>query len=172
MNRFYKRYSDLIFHLLNNNKWISITELSDKTEYSRSTIWRDLEILESIFPDGWILKKNENLGVRLIKPENGTLESLLTQIREKNSYLHTLKLILLNDGVDIPQISQEVYISRSTAYRHLEKLQEVVSEAGVTLTASPFKVMGDEKRLEDLSCNIWTLCQLELIPLKMIQSIR
>ncbi|MBR8645698.1 helix-turn-helix domain-containing protein [[Brevibacterium] frigoritolerans] len=45
MNRFYKRYSDLIFHLLNNNKWISIAELSEKTEYSRSTIWRDLEIL-------------------------------------------------------------------------------------------------------------------------------
>lgn len=147
MNRFYKRYSDLIFHLLNNNKWISIAELCDKTEYSKSTIWRDLEILESIFPDGWILKKNENLGVRLIKPENGTLESLLTQIREKNSYLHTLKLILLNDGVDIPQISQAVYISRSTAYRHLEKLQEVVSEAGVTLTASPFKVIGDEKKI-------------------------
>ncbi|MGM0838273.1 MAG: helix-turn-helix domain-containing protein [Bacillota bacterium] len=147
MNRFYKRYSDLIFLLLNEKKWSSIAEISHKTEYSRSTIWRDLEFLESIFPDGWILEKSEKIGVRLIKPENGTLESLLTQIREKNSYLHTLKLILLNDGVDIPQISQAVHISRSTAYRHLEKLQEVVSEAGVTLTASPFKVIGDEKRI-------------------------
>ncbi|MBR8645697.1 helix-turn-helix domain-containing protein [[Brevibacterium] frigoritolerans] len=78
----------------------------------------------------------------------------------------------MNDGVDIPQISQAVYISRSTAYRHLEKLQEVVSEAGVTLTASPFKVIGDEKRLEDSSRDIWTLCPLKPIPLKMIQSIR
>ncbi|WP_375794265.1 HTH domain-containing protein, partial [Peribacillus frigoritolerans] len=58
MNRFYKRYSDLIFHLLNSNKWIIIAELSEKTKYSRSTIWRDLEILESILPDGWILDKN------------------------------------------------------------------------------------------------------------------
>lgn len=150
MNRFYKRYSDLIFHLLNENKWSSIAEISKKTEYSKSTIWRDLEFLESIFPEGWSLEKNENLGVRLNKPENGTLESLLTQIREKNSYLHTLRLILLNDGVNIHQISQEVHISRSTAYRYLEKLQEVVNEAGVTLTASPFKVIGDEKKIRRL----------------------
>lgn len=147
MHRFYKRYSDLIFHLLNDNRWSSVAEISKKTEYSKSTIGRDLEFLESIFPEGWVLEKSETLGVRLIKPENGTLESLLTQIREKNSYLHTLKLILLNDGVDIPQICQEVHISRSTAYRYLEKLQEVVNEAGVTLTATPFKVIGDEKKI-------------------------
>lgn len=147
MNRFYKRYSDLIFHMLSENKWSSLAQLADKTGFSKSTIWRDLEFLETILPNEWKLEKHETLGVRLIKPESGTLESILGQIREKNSYFHTLKLILLNDGVDISQISQEVHISRSTAYRHIEKLQDVVQEAGLTLTASPFKLVGDEKNI-------------------------
>jgi len=147
MHRFNKRYTDLIFHLFNDNKWSSLAELSNKTDSAKSTIWRDLDYLESIFPEGWSIERHETLGVRLIKPENGTLESLLGHIKEKNSYLHTLKLILSNDGVDISQIMQEVHISRSTAYRHLEKLQEVVSEAGVTLTPSPFKVIGEEKKV-------------------------
>ncbi|MCE4047367.1 helix-turn-helix domain-containing protein [Bacillus sp. Au-Bac7] len=147
MNRFYKRYSDLIFQLLSEDKWNSLAVLSDKTGFSKTTIWRDLEFLESILPQDWVFEKNETFGVRLIKPENGTLENLLGQIREKNTYLHTLKIILLNDGVDVSQICQEVHISRSTAYRHLEKLQEVVEQAEVMLTASPFRLVGDEKKI-------------------------
>jgi len=147
MNRFYKRYSDLIFQLLSEEKWTSLAVLSDKTGFSKSTIWRDLEFLETILPEDWIFEKNETFGVRIIKPENGTMEGLLGQIREKNTYLHTLKIILLNDGVDVSQICQEVHISRSTAYRHLEKLQEVVEEAEVSLTASPFRLVGDEKKI-------------------------
>ena len=147
MNRFYKRYSDIIFQLLSEEKWNSLAVLSDKTGFSKTTIWRDLEFLESVLPEDWVFEKNEAYGVRLIKPENGTLEGLLGQIREKNTYLHTLKIILLNDGVDVSQICQEVHISRSTAYRHLEKLQEVVKEAEVTLTASPFRLEGDERKI-------------------------
>jgi biotin operon repressor len=147
MNRFTKRYSDIIFHLLSNHKWWSLAELSEKTGYSKSTIWRDIIFLESILPEDWSVEKNETQGVRLHKPENGTLERVLAQIREKNTYLLTLRLILLNDGVDISRISSEVHISRSGAYRHLEKLQDVVNEAGVTLTASPFKLVGDERKI-------------------------
>ncbi|MBT2687720.1 helix-turn-helix domain-containing protein [Bacillus sp. ISL-47] len=147
MNRFYKRYSDIIFYLLSENKWNSLAQLADKTGFSKSTIWRDLEFLETILPDDWKLEKHETFGIRLSKPESGTLESILGHIREKNSYFHTLKLILLNDGVDISQISQEVHISRSTAYRHIEKLQDVLQEAELTLTASPFKLVGDEKNI-------------------------
>lgn len=147
MNRFTKRYSDIIFNLLSDNKWWSLAELSERTGYSKSTIWRDIVFLESILPEDWSVEKNETQGVRLHKPENGTLEKVLAQIREKNTYLHTLRIILLNDGVDISQISAEVHISRSGAYRHLEKLEDVVNEAGVTLTASPFKLIGDERKI-------------------------
>lgn len=147
MNRFTKRYSDIIFNLLSDYKWWSLAELSERTGYSKSTIWRDIVFLESILPEDWSVEKNETQGIRLHKPENGTLEELLAQIREKNTYLHTLRLILLNDGVDISQISAEVHISRSGAYRHLEKLEDVVNEAGVTLTASPFKLIGDERKI-------------------------
>lgn len=35
MNRFYKRYSDVIFHLFKDNKWSNLAELSDKTGYSK-----------------------------------------------------------------------------------------------------------------------------------------
>ncbi|WP_349730547.1 BglG family transcription antiterminator [Peribacillus frigoritolerans] len=164
MNRFYKRYSDVVFHLFKDNKWSNLTELSDKTGYSKSTIRRDLKFLETLIPEGWGFEKSESLGICLIKPENGTLESLLVQIREKNSYFHILKLILLNDGVDISQISQEVHISRSTAYRHLEKLQEVVREAGVDLSASPFKLVGDEKKIRRFIMRNLDFATLETYP--------
>lgn len=161
MNRFTKRYSDLIYYLLSENKWWSLAELSEKTGYSKSTIWRDLIFLESILPEDWSMEKNETLGIRLHKPENGTLERLLAQIREKNTYLHTLRLILLNDGVDISQISAEVHISRSGAYRHLEKLQDVVNEAGVKLTTSPFKLIGDERKIRRFIMQYFDFMSLE-----------
>ncbi|MBG9587830.1 helix-turn-helix domain-containing protein [Cytobacillus firmus] len=147
MNRFYKRYSDLIFHLLSENNWISLAQLAERTGFSKSTIWRDLEFLETILPEDWKLEKHETLGVMLKKPESGTLESILREIREKNTYFHTLKLILMSDGIDISQISSKVHISRSTAYRHIEKLQEVLKESRLALTPSPFKVVGDERNI-------------------------
>ncbi|WP_139325625.1 helix-turn-helix domain-containing protein [Paenibacillus sp. FSL R5-0490] len=147
MNRFYKRYSDLIFHLLSENKWISLAQLAERTGFSKSTIWRDLEFMETILPENWKLEKHETLGVKLKKPESGTLESILREIREKNTYFHTLKLILLSDGIDISEVANKVHISRSTAYRHIEKLQEVLKESQLTLTPSPFKVVGDERNI-------------------------
>lgn len=75
MNRFYKRYSDLIFHLLSENKWISLAQLAERTGFSKSTIWRDLEFLETILPEDWKLEKHETFGVRLRKPESGTLKA-------------------------------------------------------------------------------------------------
>ncbi|PFJ08828.1 hypothetical protein COD67_22595 [Bacillus cereus] len=150
MNRFGKRYSDLIFHLFYAEKWSSLAELSEKTKFSKSTIYRDLEFLETIFPEGWGFEKQEGSKIRLLKPENGTLENLMGKIREEDPYFHILNLVLMNNGVTISQISQELHISRSTVYRHLEKLKDVIQQAGVTLSASPFKIEGEEKKIRRL----------------------
>jgi len=145
MYQFIGRYGDLIIHLFDENNWNSLAELSAKTGYSKSTIWRDLEFLETILPDGWEFEKDEVRGIYLKKPKNGTFESLLGQIRSQNEYFQILMFIIMNNGVDITQITEKVHISRSTAYRHLEKLKQMIEQEGVSLTISPFKLEGEEK---------------------------
>ncbi len=139
------RYADLIIHFFNGDNWHNLADLSLKTGYSKSTIWRDLDFLETVLPVGWQFEKDDARGIFLKKPENGTLENLLGQIRDQNEYLQILKLIILNNGVDISQITENVHISRSTAYRHLEKIKELIRESGISLSVSPFKLEGDEK---------------------------
>ncbi|PET57000.1 hypothetical protein CN514_15435 [Bacillus sp. AFS001701] len=145
MHRFMGRYADLIIHFFNGDNWHNLADLSLKTGFSKSTIWRDLEFLETVLPKGWQFEKDDTRGIFLKKPENGTLENLLGQIRDQNEYFQILKLIILNNGVDISQITENVHISRSTAYRHLEKIKQLIKESGISLSVSPFKLEGDEK---------------------------
>lgn len=147
MYRFIGRFADLVLHLFDDNGWNSLSELSEKTGYPKSTIWRDLEFLETILPEGWSFEKDDSRGIFLTKPENGTFESLLVEIRAKNEYFQIFMLIVMNNGVDISQITEEVHISRSTAYRHLEKIKEIINQAGVSLSLSPFKLEGEEKKI-------------------------
>ncbi|WP_081092495.1 helix-turn-helix domain-containing protein [Peribacillus simplex] len=147
MNRFNDRYSELMYHLFYEDTWCSLNELSKKTGYSKSTLWRDLLHTGSTLPPEWKIEKNEVQGVRLIKPKNGTIEELWFHLKSENTYFQTLELILLNNGVTINYITQHVHISRSTVYRQLEKIEEVVKSAGVQLTYSPYKIVGDEKKI-------------------------
>ncbi|WP_285769504.1 helix-turn-helix domain-containing protein [Peribacillus sp. SI8-4] len=98
-------------------------------------------------PPEWKIEKNEIQGVRLIKPKNGTIEELWFLLKSENTYFQTLELILFNKGVTINNITRHVHISRSTVYRQLEKIEEVVKSAGVQLSSSPYKIIGDEKKI-------------------------
>lgn len=146
MNRFNDRYSKLLYHLFYEDNWCSLTELSKKTGYSKSTLWRDILHMSSNLPPEWKIEKNEVQGVRLLKPKHGTLEELWFHLKSENTYFQTLELILFNNGVTIKYITQKVHISRSTVYRQLEKIEEVLKNAEVQLSNSPFKIVGDEKR--------------------------
>ncbi|MCK1993164.1 HTH domain-containing protein [Peribacillus muralis] len=101
----------------------------------------------STLPPEWKIERNEVQGVRLIKPKNGTIEELWFHLKSENTYFQTLELILFNKGVTIKNITQHVHVSRSTVYRQLEKIEEVVKSAGVRLTNSPYKIVGDEKKI-------------------------
>ncbi len=147
MNRFNNRYSELMYHLFYEDNWCSLNELSKKTGYSKSTLWRDLMHTGSTLPPEWKIERNEVQGVRLIKPKNGTIEELWFHLKSENTYFQTLELILFNKGVTIKNITQHVHVSRSTVYRQLEKIEEVVKSAGVRLTNSPYKIVGDEKKI-------------------------
>lgn len=147
MNRLNERYSDLIYYLFNKNNWCSLDELSLKTGFSRSTIWRDLTFMTAGFPREWKLEKNDTLGVRLNKPPNGTLESLWIYMKEKNPYFQTLEMIILQNGVTVSDVVNRNHISRSTVYRQLEKIEEVLKSNGIALSSSPYRLQGDERKI-------------------------
>lgn len=147
MNRFDERYASLIYFLFEKNDWCSLTDLSEKTGYSRSTIWRDITFLNAGLPKGWYIEKSETEGARLIKSLNGTLEGIWSYMKNENTYFQTLEYIILNDGVAINEIAKAVHISRSTLYRQLDQIKEVVEEAGITLNGSPLRLSGDEKKI-------------------------
>ncbi|CAH0194561.1 Capsule synthesis positive regulator AcpB [Peribacillus sp. Bi96] len=147
MNRFNDRYSNLLYYLFYEDNWCSLNELSKKTGFSKSTLWRDIFHMSSNLPPEWKIEKNEVQGVRLLKPKNGTLEELWFHLKSENTYFQTLDLILFNNGVTIKYMTQRVHVSRSTVYRQLEKIEEVVQSAGVQLSKSPYKIVGDEKKI-------------------------
>ncbi|NRG45192.1 helix-turn-helix domain-containing protein, partial [Bacillus sp. CRN 9] len=150
MNRFNDRYTKLIYHLFYEDSWCSLNELSNKTGFSKSTLWRDIVLMNSSLPSQWKIEKNETYGVRLVKPQNGTLEELWFYFKSENTYFQTLKMILTNNGVTVNEITQQIHVSRSTVYRQLEKIDAVIKNSGVNLSNSPLKLVGDEKNIRRL----------------------
>ncbi|WP_155592830.1 helix-turn-helix domain-containing protein [Lysinibacillus cavernae] len=154
MNRFNERHGQLIYYLFNKQSWCSFGELCKNTGVPRSTMWRDLNFIQSVLPTGWSIERNEIQGVRLIKPMKGTLESVWTHLKGKDTYFQTLELLILENGVSINDIAEKIHISRSTVYRHLEKIENVIECAGIHLEKNPYRLQGDEKKFADSLCNI------------------
>ncbi|MFJ7918848.1 helix-turn-helix domain-containing protein [Lysinibacillus fusiformis] len=147
MNRFNERHGQLIYYLFNKQSWCSFGELCKSTGVPRSTMWRDLNFIQSVLPTGWSIERNELQGVRLIKPIKGTLECVWTHLKRKNTYFQIVELIILENGVSINNIVEKVHISRSTFYRQLEKIEEVIESAGIHLEKNPYRLQGDEKKI-------------------------
>ncbi|MBK3493529.1 helix-turn-helix domain-containing protein [Viridibacillus sp. YIM B01967] len=125
-------------------------DLSQKTGYSRSTLSRDIVFLETKLPEGWMIEKSDSKGIKLTKPENGALKTLLSHFNEQNTYYKTLKLLFYNDGVTINDITTIIHLSRSTAYRHIKDIKQMLQNTGVTLSSSPYKLIGDEIKIRGL----------------------
>ncbi|PGH79730.1 hypothetical protein CN899_25300 [Bacillus thuringiensis] len=163
MNRFNERYVGLVYFLFHKNTWCSLSEISENLGYSRSTIWRDLTFLDSILPIGWCIEKSEVHGIRLIKPKQETLESIWFLLKDKNIYLQILELIMANNGVSATQIAESVHASRSTVYRQLDKVQEIIHSAGVQLTNSPYRLDGSERKIRRLIAQYVEFTSMDII---------
>jgi biotin operon repressor len=142
-----ERYANLLYYLSNENDWCTLQSLSEKTNYSKSTIWRLLSLLEDELPEGWKIEKNEINGFRLIKPQNSTLESVWIYLKEKNSFFQILDLIVLHNGVSISEIMEKAHVSRATVYRQISLIKEIVEPLGIQITSSPFMLEGEEKKI-------------------------
>lgn len=147
MNRFNERYSDIIYQLFHEDTWCSIGYLSEKTSYSKSTIWREIGFMNFNLPPNWSIEKNELKGIRLKKPSNGTIEDVLTYLRENNTYIQIIGLIIFNNGITVAELMEKIHLSRATVYRHIEKIKEVASFNGISISTNRLRLTGDERKI-------------------------
>ena len=142
-----ERYANILYYLFNVNDWCTLQQLSEKTNYSKSTIWRLLSIMGEVLPPGWHIEKNDIKGIRLVKPQNSTLESVWIYLKEKSILFQILDLIVLHNGVSLDEIMEKTHVSRSTIYRQVNLIKEIVEPLGMRIKNNPFMIEGEEKKI-------------------------
>lgn len=129
-----QRQRNLLNLLLVSNDWISGTELSNTLKVSDRTIRKDIIELNTILEQchsiilsergkGYLLKSNDKK--YLISTLNNTDSP---DEKENRIYEITLMLALFPDGIDLYDIEDELFISRTTLEKELKIIQNMILE--------------------------------------------
>lgn len=63
-----KRHFDLLLILEKENGWLSSNDLGHLLNLSNKTIQKEIQILNRLLPDEWLIKMTNGLGYQLIQP--------------------------------------------------------------------------------------------------------
>lgn len=119
---------------------ITLEEISDSLNTSLRTLKRDLKEIASM---------EENLIIRhsaakVEITDNELVSFVLAEFAEKSPLFIIIKSIFEGKYLSVDEWSDELYISTSTLYRHLNHLKEILASFNLKLQFSPVSLEGRE----------------------------
>lgn len=139
------RQEELMRILIREDKWINLDELSKEIQWAKKTIRKDLIFLKDILPSGWRILSSKGKGLRLIKPLESSLDSIVYLIRKNTKAFQIFEGILNSKGSSIRSLSKRLFIPYQAARDIVNKIGVHLNKYGLKLHTRPsLKITGNE----------------------------
>lgn len=151
MDKVSVRRLNIIDILFEEDTWFKIEDIASSLACTQKTIRTDIQFINSIFPENWLIETIKGKGVYLHKPVNSSNEDIYT-LFVKNSYTYqAILLILLKNVTVISELGKEFITQQySTVYKVLDQVEELLTYYDLTLKRGPLQINGlevDKRRL-------------------------
>lgn len=131
--------------LIREDKWINLDVLSEELQWAKKTIRKDVLNLMDILPTGWTILTSKGRGIRLIKPLESSLKSIIYLIRRQTRAYQIFETILNSKCTSILSLSNELYLSYRATREIVNKICVHLNKYGLELKTRPcLQIDGDE----------------------------
>ncbi|MFD1413174.1 BglG family transcription antiterminator [Oceanobacillus jeddahense] len=153
------RWKQILHLLLTSEKPLTSQELAVEIHVSSKTIRNDIKNLQPLLADyGLEIVSVRGKGYTLTDNDQEKMAAFLQHYMEQNipvepeDRVHFLleKLLLQTDYIKIDEITEKIYVSRSTLQSDLRQVRKILADYQLTLKQKPnygIKVEGDEMQI-------------------------
>lgn len=118
-----------------------------KLNYSGTTLYRDIQQLNTVINPIQILTKNN---IELYFPKKFNNRQIFSALLTQSPEFNLLEEIFFNENHSLLSLSQKIFLSESSTKRVIKKINSVFKIYAISITSFPIKITGEEK-------NIWNL---------------
>lgn len=140
-----RQLSLLNLYQQNENLNLTYKELSERLDCTRSTIIRDLNEIQEIFPNELVVTESGSL-INIGLNRTTTDKYYFRKYSEKATTFRLLFALIREKYRSIEEFSEGIFVSRSSTYRAIKQINQFFEESKIPLqiTTSPLELRGDE----------------------------
>ncbi|MCI6271988.1 MAG: helix-turn-helix domain-containing protein [Erysipelotrichaceae bacterium] len=143
-----KRQLLIIENLFSSKEWIHINDIAKKMNCSDRIIKNDISNIKRNFTNLKI--DSSSKGIKLADAISFDLSYVYQTILAESESFKILEYIFLNDKCSLSNLYKSIFISKSTIYRIIGKINAVIRKKfDFQIKSNPFTIVGNEK---DIRC--------------------
>lgn len=125
--------------------WLTLNELSGKLNVSSRVLKDDISYFRQ-HNDAFTIRTSYK-GVRLQFKNNHCLKTIFQQTYAESRPYQLLETIFFNEEKSIDDLATEFFVSSSTLYRMVDKINKVFAKQDFSIQTNPCRVVGNEKNI-------------------------
>lgn len=145
LNSSERRRLQMVEILSQKEDWMTLSTLGQKLSCSVRVLKEDISYFRKHHKNFKI--KTSTQGVRLIFDQTQGLKSLYQKLLNDSTAYQLLEIIFFHEDKSIAELSAELFVSPSTLYRMVERVNDAVMDYGFEINTNPSHVTGDEKSI-------------------------
>lgn len=147
-DRHIARQEQLLKILIQEDKWHQLDDLADELQWAKKTIREDLILLKEALPTDWKISSHKGHGVRLSKPLESSLSTIIYLIRKNTKAFQIFQQILFSKHPSILSLSQQLTLPYRSTGEIIKKMALHLKKYGLELDTRPhLQIKGSEVAL-------------------------
>ncbi|MBO0462024.1 MULTISPECIES: helix-turn-helix domain-containing protein [unclassified Enterococcus] len=145
-NQFKRQYQILNMVHMNKVNQITINDLSDNLEKSKPTLKKDIEAINLALDAHCISLTIDQKGALSIQYKKAlTIDTMITLLAKRTITYQLMDLLLHNVTYSTDELVTALMVSRSTIFKTIRHMNNILKEFNVTITTGPLTLSGSEE---------------------------
>lgn len=138
-----RRKLEVVEYLYFTGGWVTLKELAQKTVGSERILKQDMLQLRDYFSKEVL--QTSHLGVRLVLPSHKDCDDLYRYFLSNSLAFKFVEMLIYDETKTVFELAEELYISSSTLFRLIKKLNLSLADYYVQVQTNPCKLISENE---------------------------
>ncbi|MER2173652.1 MAG: M protein trans-acting positive regulator PRD domain-containing protein [Carnobacterium sp.] len=138
-----RRKLEVVEHLYFTGGWVTLKELAQKTVSSERILKQDMLQLREYYTKDVL--QTSHLGVRLVLPPHKDYDDLYRYFLSNSLAFNFIEKLIYDETKTVFELAEELYVSPSTLFRLIKKLNISLADYYVQVQTNPCKLISENE---------------------------
>lgn len=138
-----RRRLEVLEYLYSSDDWIPLKELAKKTGSSERILKQDMIQMREYYSIE--ILQTSHRGIRLVFPPNYSIDDIYRTILKNSTAFNFIEKLIYDDNKTVFELADELFISSSTLFRIIKKLNVSLRKYYVQIQTHPCKIISENE---------------------------